>query len=1041
MKHIAIVVIIGVSLFYPMFAAEMPYPTYDNSLIFGMVHYIEAGPSFGLPGDIYAITNQFGKGLYAPLLFSRFVGVDMDWNANPDTAGIDIQRFKDSVDLIIQKVRFYKVGIHFILTYGLSRNTQYYGLAREEDIRNAQWYNDNNIARENQLDGSQLVNESFNISNRFNDYSDSEPGENASNNSSVNQYVFTTVSRYARKLRGHLEAKTTAAFAYLKQKQRENPNILFVISGPGEAELNYNGIDNTQALQTYFCDYSPFAVLEFRDWIKHEGMYAPGEKYASQGYPTGADRYQGDSGLVNFNNDFGTGFTTWDLKYYNWSLQDPVDDNYQDNINPDANVIPASQYRYGEMQPQTGEKSIMGGFDPPRLMLPKGQDAFCDLWQTFRETMVYHYVKDIAAIARKSGFPRKQYYTHQIPADYFEGSRPDDPGIPYLNHRYYSSASPLWTARVYDDMGMGISLYDINYGDRYADTSLYAIPAISTMSNNWAAAETNPEVIPANVSALLSPVEHIYSKMMRLYDHNIHFLSFFKWTGNDQYQFKDTNRGLAAKVFFDTVKDKARQPINTRFTPTTVKGFTGNYRLSARSVFLNWSQKIWADLDYNWSDWGDFKEFVIYRGYSSDFQCNADSEIARLTGNTYEDTGFNQSEIIYYKIATINIAGEAGEPVIVKIHTTHETRTPGLKVSLHWLNFGAATREGAIPSKTFIISNTGVGIMNWTAHTDEDWISITPSTGINSGVVTVMVNGTGKAGGTYTGTITVTAPGAVNSPQTLSATMVVYPTGVDNGPFGTLEFPPQDSTVHNTVSFTGWALDDIGVKNVKIYLLQENRRSFVGNAVLVDGARPDIAASYPAYPNNHRAGWLYIMFTRNLPNQGNGIFTFQADAEDGTGHQTTLGTRTITCVNAGSILPFGTIDTPTPGGTASGNCYRNQGWVLTPLPNMIPEDGSTINIYIDGEFVGHPVYNIYRPDVAALLPGYTNSDRAHAYIDIDTTTYKNGVHTIYWIVRDNAGNTSNIGSREFTILNLGISGHEPVDRNHETERIRHNPRP
>jgi len=1042
MKHITIVGILWVSLFYPLFAVEMPYPTYDNSLIFGMVHYIEAGPPYMAPGDINAIIDQYGKGLYAPLLFSRFVGVDMNWKTNPETADIGIQRFKDSVDLIIQKARFYKVGIHFILTYGLSRNTQFYNPAREEDLRNAQWYNDNNIARENQLDPNQPVDESFNIADRFNDdlAGERETGDSLSNSSVVNQYVFTSLSRYARKLRAHLEAKTTAAFAYLNRKQRENPDILFVISGPGEAELNYYGLDNNRALQTYFCEYSPFAVLEFRDWIKHQGLYAPGEKYAGQGYPAAGDRYRGDSGLVNFNNDFGTGFTTWDLKYYNWDLRDPLDDNYQDNTNPDPHVIPADEFRFGEMLPQTGEKAINGGFDPPRLMLPKGQDAFCDLWQTFRETMVYDYVKDIAAIALKSGFPRKHYYTHQIPADYFEGSRPDEFDGPGVNPRYHSSASPLWTARVYNDMGMGVSLYDIHYGDRYADTSQYSIPAISAISKNWGAVEYNPEVIPSNVPTSLSSTDYIYNKIMRLYEYNVHFVNFFKWSGDDQYQFKDTNRGLAAKLFFDTVKDKARQSIDTRFTPTVVKGFTGNYRSSPRTIYLNWSQKIWVDLDYNWRDWGDFKEFVIYRGYSGDFQCNADSEIARLTGNTYEDTGFDQSETVYYKIVVVNSAGEAGEPVAVKIYTTHETRTPGLKVSLRRLNFGAATREGAIPSKTFIVGNTGVGLMNWTAHTDEDWISVTPASGINSGVVTVMVNGTGKAGGTYTGAITVVAPGAADSPQTLTATMVIYPTGADNGPFGALEFPLQDSMVHNTVSFTGWALDDIGVKSVKLYLQQESSRIFIGDALIVEGARPDIAAVYPSYPNNHKAGWTYIILTRNLPNQGNGIFTFQAAALDGTGHQTVLGTRAITCANAGSVLPFGTIDTPIPGGIVSGNLYRNYGWALTPLPNTIPEDGSTIGVYIDGVFVGRPVYNMYRPDVAALLPGYANSNRAHAYFDIDTTTYKNGVHTIYWLVRDSAGNTGLIGGRNFTILNLGI-GSESVDRNHETEGKKHNPRP
>ncbi|HLP61163.1 MAG TPA: hypothetical protein VK186_20140 [Candidatus Deferrimicrobium sp.] len=1031
MKYIIIFGMLGMSLFSPVFAEVMPYPTYDNSLIFGMVYYIEAGPSYVLPGEINSIVEQFGKGLYAPLLFSRFVGVDMDWHAHPAGAAIAVQRFKDSIDLIIQKARFYKVGIHFILTYGLSRNTHFYNAAKEEDTRNAQWYNDNNMLRESQFDGNQRLDENFNTINRF---ADSDP--NVINTAAgvipgnvVNGYVFTTLSRYARKLRAHLEAKTKAAFAYLQQKQRENPDILFVISGPGEAELNFYGLNQSQALQTYFCDYSPFAVLEFRDWITHEGLYAPGEKYAGQGYAPGGLRYQGKNGLVNFNTDFKTGFTTWDLKYYHWDLQDPIDDVFQDNANPDPHIIPVSEYRYGEMMPQTGEKAISGGFDPPRLMLPKGQDPFCDLWQTFRETMVYHYVKDIVGIAVKSGFPRKQYYTHQIPADYFEGARPDDTGTTALNSRYYSSASPLWTARVDDRTGVGISLYDINYGDRDADTSQYVIPAISAMSNNWAAVEANPEVIPANTFALLSSVEQLYSKMMRLYNHHIHFLNFFKWNGDNQYQFKDTNRGLAAKLFFDSVKDKARRALDTRFTPKTVEGFTGSYRSSPRSICLSWSPKIWLDRDYNWPDWGDFREFIIYRGYTADFQCSDASRVTGLTVNMFEDTGFGPVETVYYKIVAVNTAGETGQPVAIRINTTHEARGPVLRVLQRRLDFGAAAREGIIPAKTFTVDNTGVGTMNWTVQTADDWISITPSSGINSGLATVTVNATGKTGGTYTGSIIIAAPGAADSPQTISVNMVVYPTGADEEPFGALELPVQGSTVHNMVSFTGWALDDIGIKSIKIYLQQGNNPVFVGDALLVEGARPDITAAYPAYPNNHKAGWSYIMLTRNLPKQDNGVLTFKVTALDGGRHETTLGTRTITCVNDESPSPFGTIDTPLPGQTISGKCYRNQGWVLTPLPNMIAEDGSTIDVYVDGVCLGHPLYNIYRPDVAGLLPGYANSNRAHAYYDIDTTTLKNGVHSIHWLVRDSAGNANIIGSRKFTVFNPGVNDREPVNIN------------
>lgn len=135
------------------------------------------------------------------------------------------------------------------------------------------------------------------------------------------------------------------------------------------------------------------------------------------------------------------------------------------------------------------------------------------------------------------------------------------------------------------------------------------------------------------------------------------------------------------------------------------------------------------------------------------------------------------------------------------------------------------------------------------------------------------------------------------------------------------------------------------------------------------------------------------------------------------GHEVTLGTKTINCDNANAVKPFGSIDTPEQGGQASGSSFRVQGWALTPQPNKIPEDGSTMNVFVDGTNLGHPTYNIYRADIAALFPGYANSNGAHWFIEFDTTTYANGVHTIYLTATDDAGNTDGIGSRFFTIQN------------------------
>jgi hypothetical protein len=93
--------------------------------------------------------------------------------------------------------------------------------------------------------------------------------------------------------------------------------------------------------------------------------------------------------------------------------------------------------------------------------------------------------------------------------------------------------------------------------------------------------------------------------------------------------------------------------------------------------------------------------------------------------------------------------------------------------------------------------------------------------------------------------------------------------------------------------------------------------------------------------------------------------------------------------------------------------------VLTPLPNKIPIDGSTITVIIDGQAVGHPIFNNFRPDIATLFPGYLNSGGAVGYYYLNTTTMSNGVHTISWNVYDDGNRGEGIGSRYFNVFNTG----------------------
>jgi hypothetical protein len=241
--------------------------------------------------------------------------------------------------------------------------------------------------------------------------------------------------------------------------------------------------------------------------------------------------------------------------------------------------------------------------------------------------------------------------------------------------------------------------------------------------------------------------------------------------------------------------------------------------------------------------------------------------------------------------------------------------------------------------------------------------------------------------------------------------------GPGNVPFGDFATPLNNSNGAGSIPVTGWALDDQGVQTVKIYRQSGNSLVFIGDAVFVEGARPDVAAQYPGYPFNTRSGWGYMMLSNFLPNGGNGTFTLHAIATDMEGQQTTLGTKTVYLDNANAVKPFGAIDTPTQGGTASGTGYINWGWALTPQPAQIPTDGSTITVYVNGVSKGHPVYNLYRTDIATLFPNYANSSGAVGFLRLDTTGLPDGVHTIQWVVTDNQNHTDGIGSRYFSIQN------------------------
>jgi Tol biopolymer transport system component len=373
------------------------------------------------------------------------------------------------------------------------------------------------------------------------------------------------------------------------------------------------------------------------------------------------------------------------------------------------------------------------------------------------------------------------------------------------------------------------------------------------------------------------------------------------------------------------------------------------------------------------------------------------------------------------------------------------TMFPTVALEKTTLTFAAVTSGGAFiaqtAAQTLRLTQNGVGTATWTAVSNEPWLQISPPSGSGSGELSIrVVPAAGlPTSGTVRGTIFVSVTGAVNVVPGIAVTLTLTPAGANAVPFGTVDTPPDNRTgVTGAIPFTGWALDDIEVIRVSVCRAAFGAEVppadpncggaaeiFIGFAVFIDGARPDVTAAFPAYPLATRGGWGIMILTNMLPNRGNGIYRFTMRAQDREGNWSILGTRTMTAANASATLPFGTIDTPLQGGTASGAAYVNFGWALTPLPKTIPIDGSTIAVLIDGVTVGNVNYNHARPDIQGLFPGLNNTDGAVGFHVIDTTALANGLHTIAWVVSDNLGATEGLGSRYFTVSN-GVPTGDPA---------------
>jgi len=175
------------------------------------------------------------------------------------------------------------------------------------------------------------------------------------------------------------------------------------------------------------------------------------------------------------------------------------------------------------------------------------------------------------------------------------------------------------------------------------------------------------------------------------------------------------------------------------------------------------------------------------------------SVISSTTGLTISVNPSGLSTGSHVGTITVSASGATNSPDTISVTLTVNAAPPSPSLSLSTSKASFTYTLGGSPpaSQAVSITNAGTGTLSWSAASGSSWLTVSPSSGTGSGMLTLGITTAGLTAQTYTGAVTVTASGATNSPQTISVTLTVSPVPTS---------PVVVSAVVNAASWTGSAI-------------------------------------------------------------------------------------------------------------------------------------------------------------------------------------------------------------------------------------------
>ncbi|MCF7817719.1 MAG: thrombospondin type 3 repeat-containing protein [Kiritimatiellales bacterium] len=412
-------------------------------------------------------------------------------------------------------------------------------------------------------------------------------------------------------------------------------------------------------------DYSPYAITEFRDWLRHSGIYDDtAGKYAGEGAPEAIvgtylnlggtprspfydDPTPADANGTgqSFNARFGTSFTTWALRY--WDL--------------DAFPAPITDTNF-VVNPSSGTGFVAGGFDAPRVR--NAANAFWQAWSWdtfdqgsayaypsgnpgqpafgFRQHLVRNYGRDMFDIMVEEGLPADLIFLHQIPGEYINASR------------QRSGATPIWTGYLEKNGMLGLTRFgtvpDITRMRQYVDLT-------GKRNRGWGFFEWHPK--PANSTTRDTPayIEDSYNvtfkELGKLVPNRMRVVTPGWWdfsgAGFNWDTFPTYGSGMveAIKAYSAQYSDVPfwhQGPDVPDYLPPPVETFFALAGADATEQIVFIGEGIWREYRNTWNQWSGFDHFEMQQRldgaeWSTAQEVAAPGEVLfsnRLSGVVYE---------------------------------------------------------------------------------------------------------------------------------------------------------------------------------------------------------------------------------------------------------------------------------------------------------------------------------------------------------------------------------------------------------------------